>query len=120
MAASAGKGGNFTYTGITVLVQGWTLDYTVDLPEITAFSDAGVEKSLPTIKRWSGTVTSLLDATNTADVGDTATATFFPIAAGVNWTGTAWIEGISDGVDTQGVNVRTYTLKGNGALTPVS
>ncbi len=120
MAATAGKGGNFTFSNITVLQQSWTLDYTADMLEITAFSDAGVEKSLVGIKRWSGTVTTLLDATNTADVGDSATATFFVVAGGVNWAGTAIIEGISDGVDTQGANVRTYTLKGNGILTPVS
>lgn len=120
MAATAGKGGNFTYSGITVLSQSWTLDYGADILEITAFSDAGVEKSIIGIKRWSATVTTLLDSTNTADVGDTATATFFVVAGGVNWAGTAWIESIIDSVDTQGVNIRTYGLKGNGTLTPVS
>jgi len=120
MAATAGKGGNFTYSGITVLIQSWTLDYAGDMLEITAFSDAGVEKSIVGIKRWSATATGPLDDTNTADVGDTATVTLFVVAGGVNWAGTAWIESISDSVDTQGVNMRTYGLKGNGTLTPVS
>lgn len=120
MAATAGKGGNFTYSNITVLIQAWTLDYAADMLEITAFSDAGVEKSIVGIKRWTATGTGPLDATNTADVGDTGTLTLFVIAAGVNWAGTAWIESISDSVDTQGVNMRTYNFKGNGTLTPVS
>lgn len=121
MAATAGKGGNFTYANITVLIQSWTLDYAADMLEITAFSHAGVETSIVGIKRWTATATGPLDATNTADVGDgPVTATFFVVAGGVNWSGDAWIESISDSVDTQGVNTRTYTLKGNTALTPVS
>lgn len=120
MAATAGKGGNFTYSNITVLIQSWTLDYAADMLEVTAFSDAGVEMSIVGIKRWTCTAIGPTDATNTADVGDTATVTLFVVAGGVNWTGTAWIESISDSTDTQGVNMRTYTFKGNGALTPVS
>ena len=120
MAATAGKNGNFTFSGITVLIQNWTLDYTQDDLETTAFSDAGVEKSIGGIKRWTATANGMLDATNTADLGDEGTATFYVVAGGDNWTGNARINGISDGVDTQGANVRAYSFKGNGALTPVS
>lgn len=122
MAATAGKGGSWTADNITVLIQSWTLDYSVDLPEITSFSDAGVEKSLPTIKRWSATLTGPLDATNTADVGDVLTTVLFEVVdAGSNWSGAkAFIERITDTVDTQGVNMRTYDIKGDGILTPVS
>lgn len=120
MAASAGKNGNFTFTGITVLIQNWNLDYTEDDLETTAFSDAGVEASIGGIKRWTATGVGLLDSTNTADLGDEGTLTLFVVAGGVNWAGNARINGISDGVDTQGVNVRTYSFKGNGTLTPVS
>jgi hypothetical protein len=120
MAATAGKGGSMSYSGITVLIQSWTLDYAADMLEITAFSDAGVEKSIVGIKRWTATATGPLDSTNTADVGDTATLTLYVVDSGVNWAGTAWIESISDSVDVQGVNMRTYNFKGNGTLTPVS
>jgi len=120
MAATAGKGGNFTYPNITTGVQSFTLDYAADMLETTAFADAGVEASIVGIKRWTAIGVAHLDATNTADVGDTGTLVGFVVAGGVNWTGTAWIESISDGVDTQGVNIRTYNFKGNGTLTPVS
>lgn len=120
MAATAGKNGNFTFAGITVLIQQWNLDYTQDDLETTAFSNAGVEASIGGIKRWSFTANGMLDAVNTADVGDEGTATLFVAAGGVNWTGNARLSGIGDGVDTQGANVRAYTFKGNGALTPPS
>ncbi len=120
MAATSGKNGNFTFSGITVLIQNWTVSYSQDDLETTAYSDAGVEKSIGGIKRWTATATGPLDATNTADLGDEGTATFYVVAAGVNWTGNARINGIEDGVDTQGVNIRNYSFKGNGTLTPVS
>ncbi len=120
MAATAGKNGRLVFDNITVLIQGWTLDYAADMLEITAFSDAGVEKSIVGIKRWTATATGLLDATNTADVGDSATVELEIVSGGAEWQGTAWLESISDGVDTQGVNIRTYNFKGNGTLTPVS
>lgn len=122
MAATAGKGGSWTADNITVLIQDWTLDYAADMLEITSFSDAGVEKNIVGIKRWNGTMTGPLDATNTADVGDVLTTVLFEVVdGGVNWSGaSAFIESISDVVNTQGVNMRTYGIKGNGILTPVS
>lgn len=120
MAATAGKGGSWTFANITVLVQSWTLEYNEDDLETTAFADAGVEKSIGGIKRWTATATGPLDSTNTADVGDETTLTLFVVSGGVNWAGNARINGISDSVDTQGVNMRTYSFKGNGTLTPVS
>lgn len=122
MAATAGKNASWTADNITVLIANWTLDYAVDMLEITSFSDAGVEKNLPGIKRWSGTLSGPLDATNTADVGDVLTTVLFEVVdAGVKWSGaSAFIERITDTVDTQGVNMRAYDIKGNGILTPVS
>lgn len=120
MSATAGKNGNFTFSNITVLIQNWTVDYTQDDLETTAFSDAGVEASIGGIKRWTATAEGPLDATNTADLGDEGTMTFYVVAGGVNWAGNGRINGISDGVDTQGVNMRTYSIIGNGALTPIS
>ena len=120
MAASAGKGGSWTFANVTVLIQNWTLDYTQDDLETTSFSDAGVEASIGGIKRWSGTFLGPLDATNTADLGDETTLTLYVISGGVNWTGNARINSLGDIVEVQGVNMRTYGYIGNGALTPVS
>lgn len=120
MAATAGKNGDFTFSGITVLIHDWKVDYTQDDLETTAFSDAGVEASIGGIKRWTATAVGFLDATNTADLGDEGDASFFVVAGGIKWVGNARINGISDGVDAQGANVRNYSFKGNGPLTPVS
>lgn len=122
MAATAGKGGSWTATDITVLIANWTLDYTIDMLEITSFSDAGVEKNLGGVSRWTATLAGPFDATNTADVGDTITTILFEIVdGGSNWSGaSAIINQISDSVDTQGVNTRTYSITGNGVLTPPS
>ena len=119
MAAKSGTGGSITFTGITVLIQSWTLSFGIDLNEITAFSDAGVEKSLGGITRWSAVCSGLADVTNTADPGDTATLTL-AIDGSDNWDGAALLESYDVGVDVQGNAVITYNFKGNGTLTPPS
>jgi hypothetical protein len=119
MAAKAGKGGSITFTGITVLIRSWTLTSGVDLPEITAFSDAGVEKSIAGVARWSAVCVGNADVTNTADPGDSATLTL-AIDGSDNWDGEALLNSYEVGVAFDGVAGITYNFKGNGTLTPPS
>ena len=118
MAATAGKGGALTADNITVLIQSWSLDISVDMLEITAYSDAGVEKNLVGVKRWTATATGPYDATNTADVGDILTNVLFEVTDGsARWTGaSAFITSMNPTSDVQGVNMMTYGITGNGTL----
>jgi len=119
MAAKAGSGGSITFTGVTVLIQNWTLNFGVDLEDITAFSDVGIEASLATITRWSAVCVGLADVTNTADPGDEATLTL-AIDGSDNWDGNAILQSYDVVVDASGVARLTYNFKGNGVLTPPS
>ena len=119
MAAISGKGGSISFTGVTVEVKNWTLDASVDMLEATSFSDAGVERNVVGIARWTATCVSNYDDTNTADLGDSASLTLTTTGA-ENWDGTAILSSLPVTTDVQGIIETTYTFTGNGALTPPS
>ena len=119
MAAISGKSGSITFSGITVEVKSWTLDNAVDMLDSTSFSDAGIERNVAGIFRWSATCVANYDDTNTADVGDEATLTLTTTGA-ENWDGNAILSAMPVTTDTQGLVETTFTFTGNGALTPPS
>lgn len=119
MAATPGKNASLTFSGITLLLKSWDLDSGVDMMEITAFSDAGVEKMLAGVARWTATATGSWDAGNTADVGDSATLTLTPVG-GSTWAGTAFLSNISASSAVESPNEATYSFTGSGALAPPS
>lgn len=100
----------------------WTLDQSVDLPEITRFEDVGVEKSIVGVRRWSATADRFFETTQLAPeswLGDELTIRLFYLYdAAPNVTTVYFYEGkclvsdISSDTDTQGVAQETYTFTG--------
>ena len=119
MAALSGKGGSITFANITVEVKTWSLDNAVDMLEATSFSDAGIERNVAGIFRWSATCVSNYSATNTADLGDEGALKLTTTGA-ESWDGNAIMSAMPVNTDTQGLIETTYTFTGNGALTPPS
>lgn len=119
MAATPGKNASLTFAGITLLLKEWTVDENIDMMEITAFSDAGIEKMLGGVKRWTATANGSFDVGNTADIGDSQTLTLTPVG-GTTWSGTAFLSGKSAASAVDAPNTMNYTFTGSGALTPPS
>ena len=119
MAKAAGKEGSMTYSGITVAIRNWTLDWTGDALETTDFASAGWREYMGGLKEWKATAEGFEDSTNTADVLDSATLTL-TVTSGVAYSGTALIVGKSPGTSVEGLAMVTYTFTGTGALTPPS
>jgi len=100
----------------------WAVDRTVDLPEVTRFEDVGIEKSIPGIKRWTGTANRFFETTQLAPeswLGTEVTIRFFYLYdAAPNVTtvyfheGKCLVGGISTDADTQDIVGETITFKG--------
>lgn len=122
MANKAGKGGSITFTGITVGVKSWTLDFGMDMLETTDFGDSGVEKYIGGITRWTATAVSNFDATNTADPGDTAQLKL-SVDGTDYWQSEASgaiLASYSVNTTVEGVVEITYNFQGTSTLTPPS
>jgi len=119
MAEKHGKGGSITFTGITVGVKDWSLNMAVDIHDITDFGDSGLEKNIAGITRWTATASANFDATNTADVGDSATLTL-AVDGSDNWDGAAILASYDVSVPVNDVATIAYNFVGNGTLTPPS
>jgi hypothetical protein len=101
----------------------WTLNNSVDLLEVTRFEDAGVEKSIPGIKRWTATAEKHFESTQltTASwLGDTLLARFFTrydaspdVTNAYFYEGYCIVEGIDVTAENAGVVNETITFKGS-------
>ncbi len=101
---------------------GWTLNRTQDDLEVTRFEDAGVEKSIGGIKRWTATAARYFETSQLAPeswVGTEVTIRFFYLYnAAPNVTTVYFYEGktrvsaIETDADTQGVVNETITFTG--------
>lgn len=116
MAETPGKNASLTFSGITLALNSWTVDETIDMMEITDFDDAGIEKMLGGVKRWTATASGFFDVGNTAGVGDEQTLTLTPVA-GTTFSGNAFLSGRSAGATVAEPNTMSYTFTGSGALT---
>jgi len=107
----------------------WTVDRSVDLPEITRFEDVGVEKSIVGVRRWTATADRYFETTQLAPeswVGEEVTVRFFylydaaPNATTVYfYEGKCLVSGISADTDTQGVAQETITFTGQAQASMV-
>jgi len=119
MAKAAGTEGSMTYTGITVGIFNWTLDWVGEALETTTFASSGNREYTGGLKGWTATAEGFEDSTNTADVLDSAALTL-TVTSGVTYSGTALIVGKSPGTSVDGMAMVTYSFQGTGALTPPS
>jgi len=120
MAATPGKNAALTFGAtVTLLLNNVTVEHNNELIDITAFSDVGVQKMLSGITGWTASGSGPWDIGNTADVGESQTLTYTPIA-GSTWSGTALLQSISLSSTVADANLATYNFVGNGALTPPS
>ena len=113
MAAIAGTGASITQGSVTVGMQRWTVNDTIDMHDITTFADSAIAKWLGGIKRWAGTFGGNWDTSNTLDVGDSANATF-TMTGTTEIAGTIIVTGMTTSADVQGVVTVEYTFNGNG------
>lgn len=100
----------------------WTLERSVDLPEVTRFEDVGVEKSIVGIRRWSATADRYFETSQLAPeswLGEEVTIRFFYLYdTAPNSTTVYFYEGkvivgsISTDTDTQGVVGETIAFTG--------
>ena len=105
-----------------LLFSSWTVDQTSDDLEVTAFEDAGVEKSIAGIRRWSATAARFFETSQLAPeswLGTELTVRFFTrYDDAPNVTTVYFLEGkcranrIGSSVDTQGVAQETYSFIG--------
>ena len=117
MAHVAGKAGQVD-TGTAVSgIKSWTIDYTSDPLETTDFADAGVKSYIIGGSGWSGSFEGYKDGAPQGLAGASITLTLYEVAAGTNWTGTAFITGVSATASHDGIVSYSYTFQGTGALT---
>ena len=116
MAETAGIDSSITQASVTVSMQRWTVNDTVDTHDVTSFDDSGIAKWIAGIKRWAGTFGGSYDATNPLDVGEATTATF-TMVSGSTIAGTILITGLTTATDVAGVVTAEYTYVGNGTPT---
>ncbi len=116
MGAIAGKNGNVTFaTGYTTGVYTWTIDYTADALDSTAYTSLGFYDYIPGLKGWSGTYGCRLDNVAIVDhPGMEAAAATFTAVTGITYTGSIIITGISIATPVDGICEVTFTYQGSG------
>lgn len=104
----------------------WSLHDGVDLADITDFGDVGIEKSIPTINRWSATAEKYwqTDSHQEAWLGSEKTVRFFTLYDGspdittvYYFEGNAFISGIDTNTPVGEVITQTLTFQGSAWAT---
>ena len=125
MAAIAihGKQGVATFTGLTFLMQSFSISATADTHEATIMNSATVTSAthwkdfLPGFKDWTATA-ELLEGDSgvgMAALGTEATLTM-DATTGLSYSGTAICTGISVTVDAQGIPTASCSFQGTAQL----
>jgi len=114
MAETAGKDSSITQASVTVSMQRWTVNDTIDAHDVTSFDDVGIAKWIAGIKRWAGTFGGSWDISNTLDVADLSTTATFLISTGKHISGTILVTSLTIAANVQGVVTMEYTYVGNG------
>ena len=117
MAEIAGKAGSITFTGLTVGVKSWTLDYTADALEITDFADSGNRTYIVGLKGWTAAAEGNWDAANTAVPGVDPASLVLTATTGKTYTGNAILISLALSEPVDGVVTASYSFQGSGALT---
>lgn len=115
MAEIVGNAGSITFSSFQTSAKNWTVDYAVDLEEVTDFDDGTAKEYLPTLTDWTATVEFNWDSANSATVGTSAQLTL-AVSATSDYTGVAWLQSISVNTPVGGIVTQTATFQGNAAL----
>jgi len=122
MAHLAGKGGQVQTAAADVGgIKSWTLDYTVDMLETTDFTDGGATNAaktyIPGCSQWSGSFEGYKDGAPDGLGFSASVALKLEEDATYFWTGSAYITGLHETADVNGVITISYDFQGTGELT---
>jgi len=117
MAHYSGSAGQVDAAAEVTGIKSWTLDYTVDILDVTDFDDAGVKAYVVGCSGWSGSFEGYKDGAPLPLAGaavslalkETQTAT-------QKWTGSAYITGMHINTSHDGIVTYSYDFQGTGAL----
>jgi predicted secreted protein len=125
MAALAGKGGSIKLGTNAVAEMGeWSLDLELDTQEDTAFGDDW-KSYLAGLKGWSGSGSGRWDMTDTngqkaiqdALLNGTALTLKLYVDATHNYSGSAFVTGLSPSATVDGMVEISFDFQGSGSLT---
>lgn len=118
MARLSGKAGEVTVAAGTVTgIKGWSLDYTVEAIESTAFDSSGVRAYVPGKSGWSGSFEGFKDGAPLAIGTEIALVLKESQTATQKFNGQAIITGLRGGTSIDGLVTYSYDFQGTGALT---
>lgn len=127
MAALSGTAGSVSYAGTAigtasiVGISEWSLDFTMNEVETTAFGDSW-QDFIDGIKGWSGSFSGNHDTDSSqttlrnAALGGSAILLRFHDGNGM-WSGTAYLNGLGRQISVDGKSEATYNFVGKGAIT---
>ena len=118
MARLAGKAGEVTVAGVSVTgIKTWSLDYTVDPIDTTAFDSVGVSAFIPGISKWSGAFEGHKDGAPLTIGTEVALVLKESQTATQKSTGQAIVTSLGTKTDITGAVAYSYSFQGTGALT---
>lgn len=126
MGVVTGKSGNFKVsTNVVANLEEWKLDIECDMEDTTNFGSNGWEESVPTIKKWSGSVkgkwnmadTSGQKALQDALLGGTSINAVFNVDGTNDYSGTGYVKKVNVGQPVKGVVEFSADIQGTAALT---
>lgn len=117
MPKATGKGGSLTFAGITTGVHSWTVNWAVDVPEVTDFADGANDekKYIVALKDWTADVESYYDGSNTAIPGSASQLTL-DLDGSKDYSGSAILVSIGATTPVGDKITQTYHFQGNGTL----
>ena len=116
MAEVAGNTASIAFTNFQTNAKNWTVDYAVDLEEVTDFADGTAKQYLPTLKDWTATIEYNWHSGNTAAALGTSATLELTVDAGSKYTGTAWLQSFSVNTPVGGIVTQTAVFQGNAVL----
>ncbi len=117
MAHISGKAGQVNTGSAVSGIKSWSIDYTSDPLETTDFADAGVKSYIVGGSGWSGSFEGYKEGAPQGLAGAAITLTLYEVAAGTNWTGSAFITGVHATTSHDGIVSYSYDFQGTAALT---
>lgn len=123
MSAFHGRSGSVTWGTITALdtnVNSWSIDYTADAEETTAFGIATPwpRSYIPGLTSWTGSYECRADTTNYPRNSDIGWMNYLTLYTGnVYYKGSAFITSWGPSVAVDGVATVTVNFQGSQALT---
>lgn len=125
MSAYHGRGGQVVWTTMTHLdgnVRSWTMDYTADEEDVTAFGSPTSTAPYPRsfiggLSQWSGSYEAMLDSSSHPEPSDVGVVDYVRLETGqVSYKGSAFITGWNPAGMVDGVPTVTVSFRGTNAL----